>query len=70
MIAAGSVRRGRRVSLRHLEAGDLVFYGGPGYFYHVAVYAGRGLVIEAPHSGAVVRYTKRQGAAEARRLIG
>jgi len=36
----------------------------------VAVYAGRGLVIEAPHSGAVVRYTKRQGAAEARRLIG
>jgi len=36
----------------------------------VAVYAGRGLVIEAPHSGAVVCYTKLEGAAEARRLIG
>ena len=70
MIAAGSVRRGRRVSLRHLEAGDLVFYGGSGYYHHVAVYAGRGLVIDAPHTGAVVRYTNLQGAATARRLIG
>jgi len=70
MIAAGSVRCGRRVSLRHLEAGDLVFYGGSGYHHHVAVYAGRGLVIDAPHTGAVVRYTKPQGAASARRLIG
>ena len=69
MIAAGSVRCGRRVSLRHLEAGDLVFYGGSGYYHHVAVYAGRGLVIDAPHTGAVVRYTKLQGAATARRLI-
>lgn len=58
------------MSLRHLEAGDLVFYGGSGYYHHVAVYAGRGLVIDAPHTGAVVRYTNLQGAATTRRLIG
>jgi len=68
--ATDQAHRGRQVSLRHLKAGDLVFYGGPGYYYHVAVYAGRGLVIEAPHSGAVVCFAKLEGAAEARRLIG
>jgi cell wall-associated NlpC family hydrolase len=36
----------------------------------VALYAGRGRVIDAPHTGAVVRYTELQGAATARRLIG
>ena len=62
--------RGRQVSLRHLKAGDLVFYGGSGYYTHVALYAGHGMVIDAPHTGAVVRYTELQGAATARRLIG
>jgi cell wall-associated NlpC family hydrolase len=68
--ATDQAHRGRRVSLRHLKAGDLVFYGGSGYYYHVAVYAGRGLVIDAPHSGAVVSYSRLAGAAAARRLIG
>jgi len=68
--ATDQSRRGRHVSLKHLKAGDLVFYGGSGYYYHVALYAGNGMVIDAPHSGAVVRYAKLEGAAEARRLIG
>jgi cell wall-associated NlpC family hydrolase len=68
--ATDQARRGERVSLRHLEPGDLVFYGGSGYYGHVAIYAGRGRIIHAPHSGAVVSYAKLQGAAAARRLIG
>jgi cell wall-associated NlpC family hydrolase len=58
------------VSLRRLKPGDLVFYGGSGYYNHVAIYAGHGRVIHAPHSGEVVSYAKLQGAATARRLIG
>jgi cell wall-associated NlpC family hydrolase len=67
--ATDQARRGQPVSLRHLEPGDLVFYGGSGYYYHVAIYAGRGRVIHAPHTGAVVSYAPVGDAATARRLI-
>ena len=68
--ATDQASRGRRVSLRRLEIGDLVFYGGSGYYSHVGIYAGHGRVIDAPHSGAVVSYSPVGGAATARRLIG
>jgi len=68
--ATDQSHRGTRVSLRHLEIGDLVFYGGPGFYHHVGVYAGRGRIIHAPHSGASVRYDRVGDAAAARRLIG
>lgn len=68
--ATDQSRRGTRVSLRDLKSGDLVFYGGSGYYGHVAIYAGHGRIIHAPHSGTVVGYAKLQGAATARRLIG
>ena len=68
--ATDQSHRGSRVSLRHLEVGDLVFYGGPGSYHHVGIYAGRGRIIHAPHSGAVVRYDRIGDAATARRLIG
>jgi cell wall-associated NlpC family hydrolase len=68
--ATAQAGRGERVSLRRLKPGDLVFYGGAGYYSHVAVYVGRGRIIHAPHSGEVVSYAKLQGAATARRLIG
>src|SRR5665647_3281918 len=67
--ATDQARRGARVSLRHLKLGDRVFYGGSGYYGHVGIYVGRGRVIHAPHTGAVVSYAKLQGAATARRLI-
>jgi len=35
--------------------GDLVFFGAPGAAYHVAVYLGGGQMLDAPHTGAVVR---------------
>ena len=68
--ATDQSRRGSRVSLRRLEVGDLVFYGDPSSYYHVGIYASRGRVIHAPHSGAVVRYDRVGDASAARRLIG
>jgi cell wall-associated NlpC family hydrolase len=68
--ATDQAHRGRRVSLRRLRIGDLVFYGGSGYYHHVGIYVGRGRIIHAPHSGAVVSYSGIGGAATARRLIG
>jgi cell wall-associated NlpC family hydrolase len=68
--ATDQARRGIRVSLRSLKPGDLVFWGGSGYYSHVALYAGSGRVIEAPSAGKVVSYDRLSGAAIARRLIG
>jgi cell wall-associated NlpC family hydrolase len=40
-----------------LQPGDLVFFGnGPDDVSHVGIVAGPGLMIDAPHSGAVVRF--------------
>jgi cell wall-associated NlpC family hydrolase len=51
---------GHRVSLDRLRPGDLVFFArdvtDPASIHHVGVYAGDGLMIDAPHTGAVVRY--------------
>jgi cell wall-associated NlpC family hydrolase len=68
--ATDQARRGKRVSLRRLKPGDLVFWGGSGYYHHVAIYAGRGRIIEAPSRGQVGSYDGLSGAATARRLIG
>ena len=39
------------------QPGDLIFfYDSTGYVYHVGMYAGNGMMWDAPHSGAVVRY--------------
>ena len=50
------VRSGRPVPVQSLEPGDLVFTEGaaaaPG---HVGMYVGSGLIVNAPHTGAVVR---------------
>jgi cell wall-associated NlpC family hydrolase len=40
------------VSLADLQPGDLVFYGSP--IYHVGLYTGGGMMVDAPHSGASV----------------
>jgi cell wall-associated NlpC family hydrolase len=45
----------KRVSKRHVRPGDLVFMARHGRVYHVAIYAGRGKVWNAPHTGARVR---------------
>jgi cell wall-associated NlpC family hydrolase len=45
---------GPHVSRKDLEPGDLVFFGSP--IHHVGIYVGGGEMIEAPYTGARVRY--------------
>ena len=49
----------RPVDRMQLVAGDLVFFADnprdPGTIHHVGMYVGRGLMVEAPYTGAVVR---------------
>jgi peptidoglycan DL-endopeptidase CwlO len=45
------------ISFGDLRPGDLVFWGttsNPGSIHHVALYAGNGMIIQAPHTGADV----------------
>ena len=47
----------RRVPLGELQPGDLVFFGDSGpTSHHVGLYVGNDQMIEAPHTGAFVRY--------------
>ncbi len=43
------------VPMSQLAPGDLVFYGSP--IHHVGMFVGNGTMIEAPHTGAFVRYS-------------
>ena len=47
---------GTPVAMNALIPGDLVFVGYP-VSHHVALYAGNGTVIEAPHTGDVVKFS-------------
>jgi cell wall-associated NlpC family hydrolase len=47
-------RETRRVDLTDLKPGDLLFFGDP--IHHVGMYVGGDTMIEAPYTGAVVRY--------------
>jgi cell wall-associated NlpC family hydrolase len=47
--------RGRLVPFSQARVGDLVFWGGGGDYYHVALYLGGGQVLEAPDYGKPVR---------------
>jgi len=44
---------GQLVSRANLQPGDLVFFGTPAH--HVGIYVGNGNMINAPHTGAVIR---------------
>jgi cell wall-associated NlpC family hydrolase len=50
---------GTHVSLGELQPGDLLFWAydtaNPATIHHVALYAGNGLMVAAPHSGDVVK---------------
>ncbi|WP_207556018.1 C40 family peptidase [Intrasporangium flavum] len=47
-------RSGRGVETGALRPGDLLFYAAADSVHHVTMYAGAGLVVHAPHTGAVV----------------
>jgi cell wall-associated NlpC family hydrolase len=46
---------GQRVSRANIQPGDLVFFGSP--IHHVGMYVGGGMMIHAPNSGSVVKYS-------------
>jgi cell wall-associated NlpC family hydrolase len=48
-------RHGTWVARDALRPGDLLFWGTPSYVEHVAIYAGNGLMVEAPDSAHRVR---------------
>jgi peptidoglycan DL-endopeptidase RipA len=51
---------GHHIPLEQLRPGDLVFFAhntaNPMSIHHVGIYVGHGRMIDAPHTGAVVRY--------------
>ncbi|ACU77116.1 NLP/P60 protein [Catenulispora acidiphila DSM 44928] len=51
---------GPHVPVDRLQPGDLVFYAtdlsNPGSIHHVGIYVGGGVMIDAPHTGAVIRF--------------
>lgn len=58
-VATAQYSEGVKVDLKSLLPGDLVYYGGPAFAHHVAIYLGlvRGVltVLNAPAPGGVVR---------------
>ena len=66
---------GPHVEVANLLPGDLVFYaddpGDPGTIHHVGMYIGNGLMVHAPHTGAVVQVASiwREGYAGAVRIV-
>jgi cell wall-associated NlpC family hydrolase len=52
-LAASQQNLGTRVDRSALRPGDLVFFGSPAY--HVAMYLGSGMIVQAPNSGDVVK---------------
>ena len=51
---------GHHIALEKLRPGDLVFFArntaNPMSIHHVGIYVGKGKMIDAPHTGAAVRY--------------
>ena len=73
-VAADQMRNGVAVSKENLAPGDLVgFYSSPGggYIGHIGIYVGNGMMIHAPHTGDVVKYTSiEEGTYHGRRFAG
>jgi cell wall-associated NlpC family hydrolase len=60
--SAAQYRQTKHVSKKSARVGDLVFfYGSGGRVYHVGIYAGRGYMWAAPHTGSTVRKQKIYG---------
>lgn len=54
--SAAQAATAQRISGSQLRPGDLIFFRPSGRVSHVAIYAGNGMVWEAPSSGRQVRY--------------
>ena len=47
-----------KIAKSTIRPGDLVFFVSGNYAYHVAIYAGNGMIWHAPHSGSSVQRVK------------
>ncbi len=60
-LAAYQYTLGQHVAISDLLPGDLLFYANdttdPSTIHHVTIYAGNGMMVEAPYSGAYVHVT-------------
>jgi len=74
MTAAGQLQWARahgaaipfdRTNPANLQAGDLVFYGSADDPHHVEMYMGNGQMVEAPHTGDVVKVVSFPGDSDA-----
>ena len=55
-VSQQQAQQGRLTSVNKLKPGDLVGWGSsPAAAHHIAIYAGNGMIWEAPHTGAQVR---------------
>jgi cell wall-associated NlpC family hydrolase len=58
-VAADQARTGPAIPFSQAKAGDLLFYRtdptAPDYISHVAIYLGKGLMIQAPEPGEKVQ---------------
>ena len=59
--------KGRPVPAGSLKSGDLLFFSGLG---HVGLYVGRGRMVHAPHSGALVEVVRLGRSGYGSRLVG
>lgn len=55
-VAADQANSGTEVSAADAKPGDLVYFGKPAY--HIGIYLGNGMMLDAPHTGASVRVEK------------
>jgi cell wall-associated NlpC family hydrolase len=54
--SAAQYQQTKHITANQLKAGDLVFWGtSPNTIHHVALYIGNDLIIQAPHTGDVVK---------------
>jgi len=55
-VSQQQATQGRMTNINNLKSGDLVAWGNtPATAHHIAIYAGNGMIWEAPHRGANVR---------------
>lgn len=54
-VATAQYYASQHIPASWARPGDLIFFGSPAYMYHVAIYAGGGNVVAAPHTGTVVK---------------
>ncbi len=55
-VAAAQYAALPKVDVGALQPGDLVFFAKPGQeIHHVGMYVGDGMMVNAPHTGALVR---------------